>query len=340
MIALLCLILIIPFYFIGNKRRITYFKENLSNCRLLQFKKYEKGIRKNIQESSDNVKIDFGRYFSDSNNEIYLFKSKTIVVMDPDCHLKRIETFNQLPQAGNISFGNIIGKAPDKVWLNVEVVDPNDLELYHMPDQVVEVSFRGSKPELHFYDIGKYTASTVDVCKDVLYIFREGKSYYETYNLNTKNYAGRINVGGIENCYIYKACFNSETEMILVSGGIGLKSFSGVIVNNSLIVFDKSEYGLCLWGEDNYIYYNSGSELLRYNPLENKKQIVFQPGLFMKSGTYNMLYHGLGNDIIVFDLSYSFLLSEKIIFGRLLLDTTSDEYMFNIAGNGVVVNRP
>ena len=61
-----------------------------------------------------------------------------------------------------------------------------------------------------------------------------------------------------------------------------------------------------------------------------KGQIVFSPSIFAKSDINCELYHGLNDDILVFDSNYRSLLGNKTTFCRLLLDTSEDEYELKI----------
>ena len=170
LIVLLFAFLLIFLWFIGKDDKISHFDETLSNSKLLTYQSqidlfYNKGIRVFNREV-----LQFDRGFIPAGNDVkYFFLKKKIVVLNSEYDQKSIETFDLFSSENNKTFGRFIGKVPDKIWLTVEITDPETPYPYYLPDQIIEVSFKTPKPELLFHDIGKYTAATINVLDEEIF---------------------------------------------------------------------------------------------------------------------------------------------------------------------------
>lgn len=320
--------------------KISFFKENPSNFKMLHYQKQKRLFNEKlwhiIHKNNNRLRLT-RRYVPKNNDEQYFFQEKEIVVVDDEFNFKGIEAFQQFSSENNLSFGNIIGETPGKVWLIVNIIDSESPDTFHMPNQIVEVTFRNSEPELHIYDIGEYNSVAIDVSEKDIYIFREDQEYYEIYDLNAEDYINKVYISGLGSYDIYEAMFNSRNNMVLVSGWVdGLKEFSGVIFENTLTVLNRSSDGaMSLWGNDGYIYSVSGEKVNRYDPSSKTKQIIFRPSVLSLKTKYHsqLFYDPLDSSLLVLKLNYGFFFSNEITSSLLFLDTSEKEYSFHTLGN-------
>ena len=339
-VSLLVLLSFLCLYRKRDEVKISYFKENPSNFKILRYQKqrrlFNEKIWHIIHKNNNRFRLT-KRYVPKDNDEQYFFQEKEIVVVDDEFNFKRIEAFQQFSSGNNLSFGNIIGENPGKVWLIVNIIDSKSPNTFHMPNQIVEVTFRNSEPELHIYDIGEYKSIAIDVTEENVYIFREDQEYYEIYDLNTEDYVNKIYISGLGNYDIYKAMFNSRNNMVLVSGRVdGPDEFLGVIFENTLTVLDRSKDGaMSLWGTDDYIYSVSGAKVSRYDPSNKTKQIIFRPSVFTSKTQYRsqLSYDLLDSSLLILRLNYRFFFSNEITSSLLFLDTSEKEYSFHTSGH-------
>lgn len=330
--------LILLFFYFGKQDsfKISRFQENSFNKKFIALNDQHELFRENFTYLEDNRLPSFERvYFPEGSDIGYYFGQREYVVLEKDFTLKEVVTVDHFATENNCYFGEILKRSSNKIWLAVEIMDPQNPRTVIYPDQIIEVAFRDIRPELRFHNVDKFTSAAVNDIAEVVYLFRNDKAYYDVYDFKNEQFADKRHIKDFGEYYIGQANFNSLNNLIMIVASRKSKSFCGIISDNSLETFKLSwDTTSCIWGADGNIYYNSGSNLLRYNPQKKAKEVILSAGLLVKPGPLQSLSSQQKGEVLIFNSTFGTLFSRDITFGSLYLDLVESEYSSEIYGLG------
>lgn len=281
--------------------------------------------------SSDDRKatVVHEKSMAEVGTKAFIFGEQCVTVVDPNSLIDVVQDFAGV-LGENAYFGRVLGESCERAWVTI-VVGGDDPQVYQDTGQIGSIGVEGTQLKLRLYSIEEYTSAAVN--NERLLVFRQNKNYYDVYSLPEAAHTDRIPVQGLADYYVYDASFNtSADEALLIGGGSKKSLFTAVIHKNSLDVLAKGDCS-AVWGSDNYVYFYSGLELLRYNPAKKTTEPVMTGSVFVLPGMYSKLT--TSNEIVFYDFTYSFIWSRKTLqFKQLRLNVSTMKYQLIDTGVG------